>query len=69
MPVDDYDTFGGYVLGCYGSIPEDGERFDVHCPKMDIFVKEMKNHRVVETIVQIKKKKEEEEHEITAGSH
>lgn len=69
LPVDNYDTFGGYVLGCYGSIPEDGERFDVHCPNMDVFVKEMKNHRVVETIVQIKMKNEEEEHEITAGSH
>lgn len=68
LPIEDYDTFGGYLLGYYGSIPDDGEQFDVHLDTMDVTVKEMKNHRVIETIVNVIKKKEDEEHETTAGS-
>lgn len=69
LPIEDYDTFGGYLLGHYGSIPDDGEQFDIHFDTMDVTVKEMKNHRVMETIVNVTKKKEEKEHETTTGSN
>ncbi|MEG1869181.1 MAG: hemolysin family protein, partial [Clostridiales bacterium] len=29
LPTDDYDTFGGWVLGQYGFIPEDGTAFEL----------------------------------------
>ena len=54
LPDKDYDTFGGYVLGCYGKIPDDGSIFTVHLENMDVYVKEMKSHRIGQTIVQMK---------------
>ncbi len=69
LPIEDYDTFGGYILAGYGSIPDDGEQFDVHLKDMDVTVKEMKNHRVMETIVNVIQRKEEKEHETTSGSN
>lgn len=54
LPDEDYDTFGGYVLGCYGKIPDDGSIFTVHLENMDVYVKEMKSHRIGQTIVQMK---------------
>ena len=29
LPVDEYDTFGGFVLGTFGAIPSDGEQITV----------------------------------------
>ncbi len=58
LPVEEYDTFGGYVLGCYGKIPDDGSVFTVHLDDMDVYVKEMKSHRIGQTIVNMKVKEE-----------
>ena len=68
LPTEDYDTFGGYILGCNGSIPDDGEQFDLHLEQMDITVKEIKNHRVLETIVNVKKKEETKNETITGNN-
>ena len=27
LPTEEYDTFGGFVFGSYGSIPRDGRKF------------------------------------------
>ena len=68
LPVQDYDTFGGYLLSSYGSVPDDGEQFDIHFDDMDVTVKEMKNHRVMETIVNVIQNEEENKDETVAGS-
>ena len=57
LPVEEYDTFGGYILGSYGHIPSDGTLFSIDLDSLSISVLEIKNHRVGLTIVE--KKKEE----------
>lgn len=54
IPNDDYETFSGYVLDCYGKIPDDGTQFEVQTKNLIVSVKEMKNHRVGLTLVQRK---------------
>lgn len=62
---EDCDTFGGYILNHYGQIPDEGSRFKVSLDLMDVYVKEVKNHRIGQTIVQIKRKEEGNQHEST----
>ncbi len=50
----DSDTFNGYVLGHYGSIPEDGTTFDVETDIMNIQVLEFREHKIEKAIVEIK---------------
>ncbi|MBQ4556113.1 MAG: HlyC/CorC family transporter [Clostridia bacterium] len=61
LPVDEYDTFGGYIMGLCGSIPEDGE---AEVPETDDLCIEkctVVNHRVVSAVVVKKEKSSEEE--------
>ena len=51
LPTEEYDTFGGYVLGVYGSIPDDGSVFTVETPDLRIRVTEMRERRVLRTVV------------------
>lgn len=62
---EDCDTFGGYILNHYGQIPDEGSHFKVSLDLMDVYVKEVKNHRIGQTIVQIKRKEEVNQHEST----
>lgn len=62
---EDCDTFGGYILNHYGQIPDEGSHFKVSLDLMDVYVKEVKNHRIGQTIVQIKQKEEGKQHEST----
>lgn len=62
---EDCDTFGGYILNHYGQIPDEGSHFKVNLDLMDVYVKEVKNHRIGQTIVQIKRKEEGNQHEST----
>ena len=62
---EDCDTFGGYILNHYGQIPDEGSHFKVSLDLMDVYVKEVKNHRIGQTIVQIKQKEEGNQHEST----
>ena len=62
---EDCDTFGGYILNHYGQIPDEGSHFKVSLDLMDVYVKEVKNHRIGQTIVQIKRKEEGKENEST----
>ncbi len=61
----DCDTFGGYILNHYGQIPDEGSHFKVNLDLMDVYVKEVKNHRIGQTIVQIKRNEEEKQNEST----
>lgn len=62
---EDCDSFGGYILNHYGQIPDEGSHFKVSLDLMDVYVKEVKNHRIGQTIVQIKRKEEGKQNEST----
>ncbi len=47
----DNDTFGGYVFGVLGTIPEDGTQVEVQAQGLNIKVTEIAEHRIVKTIV------------------
>jgi putative hemolysin len=61
LPLDEYDTFGGYIFGELGEIPEDGTRFEVDTKDLHIRVFELRDHRIEGTIVRVKPKKTESE--------
>lgn len=46
LPLDSYDTFGGYVLGEYGFIPEDGTQLEVHLDPLRIQIFDIHHHRI-----------------------
>lgn len=55
LPVEEYDTFGGYIFGTLGYIPEDGAKFMLEANGMKIQVEKVENHRIMETMVQYEK--------------
>ena len=58
---EDSETFGGYVLGIYGSIPEDGASFELSTDALDIFIESIKDHKIEKAIVSLKAADAEEE--------
>lgn len=50
----DSDTFGGFVLGLYGSIPEDGSTFEVSTDTMDIQILDIQEHRIERSVITLK---------------
>ena len=58
---EDSDTFGGYVLGIYGSIPTDGSTFDLSTELLDISIESIKDHKIEKAIVSIKQPETDEE--------
>ncbi|WP_313526208.1 hemolysin family protein [Anaerotignum sp.] len=63
LPVEDYETYSGFIFSELGRIPEDGSQFSLITSGMEIQVKQVENHRIGETIVKVlpKEKKEEKE--------
>lgn len=57
----DSDTVSGFVLGLYGSIPEDGSSFEVSTDTLDIQIEEIKDHKVGSAIITLKPEGEEED--------
>lgn len=55
---DEYDTFGGFIFGCLGSIPDDGSRFEIEANGMKINVEQVKDHCVVSAVVTLIEKDE-----------
>jgi putative hemolysin len=63
----DAETFSGFVLGLYGSIPEDGSTFEISTDRFDIDVLEINEHRIEKATVVVKQQlTEEEEAEVSA---
>lgn len=52
LPIDEYDTFGGYIFGNLGSIPDDGSQFELETENLRIRVIEVREHRVENTVVE-----------------
>jgi putative hemolysin len=55
------ETFSGFVLGLYGSIPEDGSTFELSTELFDINVLEISEHRIEKAVVVVKLPLTEEE--------
>lgn len=53
LPIDDYETYGGFIFSELGKIPEDGSQFTIIACGMEIHVKEVQNHRIGETVVKV----------------
>ena len=51
LPVEEYDTFGGYIFGELGRIPDDGAKFVLEKDGMKISVEKVENHRIIDTVV------------------
>lgn len=51
LPVEDYDTFSGYILGYLGKIPDDGASFCMETADLDVKVENVAAHRVVSAMV------------------
>ncbi len=56
---DEYDTFGGFVFGCLGSIPDDGSKFEIEANGMKISVTDVQDHCVVSAFVTLLENEEE----------
>jgi putative hemolysin len=59
LPVEDYETFGGYVFSLLGEIPEDGQKADVGDARLHIHIEEIKERRIETALVQVLKRGEE----------
>lgn len=51
LPEDDYDTFGGFVFGILGTIPDDGSTPEIEDFGLVIKVQSIKDHRLESAIV------------------
>ena len=56
----DSDTVSGFVLGLYGSVPEDGSSFEVSTDTLDIHIEEIKDHKVGTAVITLKPEEDEE---------
>ena len=50
----DSDTFSGYALAIYGSVPDDGTNFELTTEHLNIVIQEIKDHRIEIATVSIK---------------
>jgi putative hemolysin len=51
LPEDDYDTFGGFVFGILGTIPDDGSTPEIEDYGLIIKIQSIKDHRLESAIV------------------
>ena len=63
LPVDDYDTFSGYICGVLGEVPDDGVRFEVETPALKIQVSDVQERRIKEATVVRKEIRQEPENQ------
>ena len=53
---EDCDTFGGFIFGLLGEIPDDGTQLDLETDALTIKVESVAEHRIESTIVTVKPK-------------
>lgn len=51
LEAEDCDTFGGYILGVLGSVPDDGATLDVDTDRLHIKIKKVEDRRIEKTTV------------------
>lgn len=60
LPIDEYDTFGGYLFGELGSIPPDGATLVMETGELSVKIEAIKEHRIEYATVRKKQEKREE---------
>ncbi|MBE6647631.1 MAG: HlyC/CorC family transporter [Ruminococcaceae bacterium] len=61
--TEDCDTFGGYIFGILGEIPDDGTTLDLETDDLIIKVESVLDHRIESTLVTVKEKVVDEDDE------
>ena len=61
--TEDCDTFGGYIFGLLGEIPDDGAQFELETDELTIKVESVADHRIEATLVTVKPKPVDEDDE------
>ena len=61
--TEDCDTFGGYILGLLGEIPDDGSTLELETDDLTIKVESVAEHRIEETVVTVKPRPVDEDDE------
>lgn len=51
LPQHEYETFGGLVFGCYGSVPDDGVTFEIDIEALHVKVTQIRDHRLESAVV------------------
>jgi putative hemolysin len=59
--TEDCDTFGGYIFGLLGEIPDDGSTLDLETDDLIIKVESVLDHRIEATTVTVKEKIDEDD--------
>ena len=57
----DSDTFSGFVLGLYGSVPEDGASFELSTDTLDIHIEDIKDHKIDRAVITLRASDSEED--------
>ena len=57
----DSDTFSGYALAIYGSVPDDGSNFELTTDNLKIVIEEIKDHRIDTATVSIRLSKDDDD--------
>jgi putative hemolysin len=53
LPVEQYDTFAGFVFSLLGHIPADGQEAETEGFGLKIAVREIREHRLEEALVSL----------------
>ncbi len=61
--TEDCDTFGGYIFGILGEIPDDGSTLDLETDDLVIKVESVVDHRIESTLVTVKERVLDEDDE------
>lgn len=68
LPIDEYDTFGGFVFGIHGQIPDDGTTFELDTHSLHICVTQINDHKIEKaTVRRLHIESEEDEDEEKKG--
>ncbi len=59
--TEDCDTFGGYIFGLLGEIPDDGTKLDLETDDLTIKVESVVDHRIESTLVTVKERPADED--------
>lgn len=63
LPVEEFETYSGYICGIIGRIPDDGSSFAVETERLKIQVHTVENHRIGATTATLLPPPEPEEEE------
>ena len=61
--TEDCDTFGGFIFGQLGEIPDDGTQVELETDELSIKVESIADHRIESTFVTVKEKPVDEDDE------